>query len=415
LPKSVRHFIYPLSAKSKYRFDDGEGGFCEISPENYWRQALKGATVAWGLKNSYLMIQPGDWVWAYFSLPVGQIVGVGEVLGAAEWDTEWGYFVDIRWDAELTAAIKADPIHYADYRQRVQQSAIPANEDTLSVFEDWLRRNGSAPPSLRLPRPPAKADVKVEEQPHGDRGWSQPPGSVVCPECGGRGVPVVAGFPMPEVMAAAERGEVMLWGCDPTNAPSWQCTECKHVGLDVLTGYAQALRAADGDVARAEAPRTWSEIGLDRARVCERGLVGVDLPLVIRGYIVDGSEWSDLQDEPSDGRFTIESAVLRADDRRTRALAPGAVVMYFDQEEDTGEPILWSPALVVRIADTAPRRRTAWALRDGAFIDHEGRPYVTLRSLPGDVQKAAHDLLVSGNPATPEQRALLLPLFHLAT
>ena len=45
-----------------------------------------------------------------------------------------------------------------------------------------------------------------------------------CPRCGRPGVPIVYGLPGPELMEAAERGEVALGGCViPDAPPSHEC------------------------------------------------------------------------------------------------------------------------------------------------------------------------------------------------
>lgn len=50
-----------------------------------------------------------------------------------------------------------------------------------------------------------------------------------CPKCGERAVPIQWGYPTPDMMAAAERGELALGGCcvklDGTDA-RWRCGKC---------------------------------------------------------------------------------------------------------------------------------------------------------------------------------------------
>jgi hypothetical protein len=48
---------------------------------------------------------------------------------------------------------------------------------------------------------------------------------VPCPRCGSASIPIVCGFPAPELFAAADRGEVALGGCCIINeVPTMQCT-----------------------------------------------------------------------------------------------------------------------------------------------------------------------------------------------
>ena len=51
-----------------------------------------------------------------------------------------------------------------------------------------------------------------------------------CPECQSKDtMPVVYGFPSPEIFEAAERGDVAIGGCviQPHN-PRWACPACEH-------------------------------------------------------------------------------------------------------------------------------------------------------------------------------------------
>lgn len=49
-----------------------------------------------------------------------------------------------------------------------------------------------------------------------------------CPDCGRhRAVPIVYGMPAPDLIRAAERGEVALGGCGVTDHdPEWECAVC---------------------------------------------------------------------------------------------------------------------------------------------------------------------------------------------
>lgn len=141
----VQHFIYPLTEDGGYSFDDSD-----ITPENYWVSALAGDTDEWGLSTGFRLIEPGDWVWAYFGGGVRRICGVGTVTSPVGWRSDWGrYAVRIRWDAQLTAAMKQRPIRYEEYRQQVQASAVRASASTQQVLDAWLQqeRRPATPPS----------------------------------------------------------------------------------------------------------------------------------------------------------------------------------------------------------------------------------------------------------------------------
>lgn len=50
-----------------------------------------------------------------------------------------------------------------------------------------------------------------------------------CPDCGGRLIPILWGYPGPEMLEKANRGEVFLGGCVlPMNNPDYHCTGCGH-------------------------------------------------------------------------------------------------------------------------------------------------------------------------------------------
>ena len=51
-----------------------------------------------------------------------------------------------------------------------------------------------------------------------------------CPACGSDGMlPILRGFPSPESVAAAERGELLLGGCMVSdNDPTHGCPVCRH-------------------------------------------------------------------------------------------------------------------------------------------------------------------------------------------
>lgn len=48
-----------------------------------------------------------------------------------------------------------------------------------------------------------------------------------CPEYGGKLLPIEYGYPGPELMEAADKGEVILGGCEVEKGnPNWQCADC---------------------------------------------------------------------------------------------------------------------------------------------------------------------------------------------
>jgi hypothetical protein len=50
-----------------------------------------------------------------------------------------------------------------------------------------------------------------------------------CPKCGGEAVPVIYGFPSPEVAEAHSRGEIEMGGCIAGQGrPTWRCKMCGY-------------------------------------------------------------------------------------------------------------------------------------------------------------------------------------------
>ena len=52
----------------------------------------------------------------------------------------------------------------------------------------------------------------------------------ICPSCNSENVATIAfGYPSPEMINAAERGEIVLGGCCVTeDDPKWHCKDCAH-------------------------------------------------------------------------------------------------------------------------------------------------------------------------------------------
>ncbi len=131
----VQHFIYPLSETSGHKFLPSG----DITPENFWRDVEKFDWSEWGLSTGFKLIEPGDWVWAYFGRSVKRIYGVGRVEGPVRWRAPNSqYAIVIRWDRKLTNRLKNQPINYEDYQQHVQSAAPRANLTTVEVLEAWL-------------------------------------------------------------------------------------------------------------------------------------------------------------------------------------------------------------------------------------------------------------------------------------
>ena len=54
-----------------------------------------------------------------------------------------------------------------------------------------------------------------------------------CPKCCHNAIPIMYGYPSPEMFEAAEAGKIALGGCViGDNDPDWKCAECDHVWGD---------------------------------------------------------------------------------------------------------------------------------------------------------------------------------------
>lgn len=140
----ITHWIYPLRERSNYYFED-RGQRLPASVEGFYELHGRGGPCTWGLSHGFRLIQPGDFVWAYFGGKDRIIVGVGVVTSEAMYYEDWDrHKVSIEWDAALTQRLRDRPIHYAEYEQHVQSAAARANENTRRVLERWLGQKGAA-------------------------------------------------------------------------------------------------------------------------------------------------------------------------------------------------------------------------------------------------------------------------------
>jgi len=139
--RAAEHFVYPISDTSKYAIAGDE----EIDARAFFASTERGETAIWRLATNYRRIQEQDYVWAYFTMPHGEIKSVGRVMGLPfpheSWD-EWA--IEIRWDPELSTELVRSPIPYAAFEQRIWGAADRANDRTAAVLDGWLRGRRTA-------------------------------------------------------------------------------------------------------------------------------------------------------------------------------------------------------------------------------------------------------------------------------
>jgi hypothetical protein len=99
--------------------------------------------------------------------------------------------------------------------------------------------------------------------PHAMELLAMAPPAPACPTCGAENpLPIVYGFPDPEMFASSEQGDIRLGGCSiEEDSPRWQCRRCGHRWSDdgplavsgiaaLYTGPPKALRDVDSAVRR---------------------------------------------------------------------------------------------------------------------------------------------------------------------
>lgn len=91
----------------------------------------------------------------------------------------------------------------------LSKNTNPVNQEFRSLLSE-LRSN------VQYPTPPAQeAPIIVKRKPR------------KCPNCGGKVVHILYGYPSPEAREAAMRGEILLGGCCiDLNSPDYQCIHC---------------------------------------------------------------------------------------------------------------------------------------------------------------------------------------------
>ena len=133
--RSPEHFVYPISDTSKYAI----GGDEEIDARTFVESAKQGETSTWRLSTNYRRIQVNDYVWAYFTLPRGEITSVGRVVREPFLHQSWGeWAVDIRWERSLSAELELEPIPYTAFKQRIWGAADRANDEMVWLLEGWM-------------------------------------------------------------------------------------------------------------------------------------------------------------------------------------------------------------------------------------------------------------------------------------
>lgn len=109
------------------------------------------------------------------------------------------------------------PLVSASHKVRVAM-ANPMDLVTVDEFTITLQRQ--VEPVLALP-----SDIDVQYRLL--QAQHLPKGLKVCPKCEGDLIPIVYGYPSPEMVESADRGEILLGGCIVSDSdPQFRCAHC---------------------------------------------------------------------------------------------------------------------------------------------------------------------------------------------
>ena len=162
----MAHYLYPLNPKSRqgYYFSDGYGNDFPTSLEGFLDcYRGRGEAAEWGVAKCSSRLEKGDYIWAYFSKPVGAVMAVGRARSGAHYMADAGRDgIWIDWDWKLTDELLESPITAASLQQRVPFSVTPASDQALRAIERWMSGRRSRPRTL--PRTVTFKTVEVEQR-----------------------------------------------------------------------------------------------------------------------------------------------------------------------------------------------------------------------------------------------------------
>ncbi|MFG3017409.1 hypothetical protein ACGFZQ_02455 [Streptomyces sp. NPDC048254] len=137
----MREWLYPIDPRTADR--DG----VPPTPDRYLRLAEAGRTSFWGLR-AKRHIEPGDRLWVYFKLPLGQVCAMAEVEREPyEIDNDpdgfrWEFPAVLNLDA--TRALNRDPVLLSALSNRRPQGVGGVSDTDLVTFlgHAGMRRTG---------------------------------------------------------------------------------------------------------------------------------------------------------------------------------------------------------------------------------------------------------------------------------
>ena len=132
-------WLYPLSSKSDYCFEDEEGNRirCEDDAGNQisdtgiecFRKKLRlGSTdVNWVLRTNYLKVRKGDRVWIYYGTADSDIgiVSLATIRDIDHDEDSGEHGVHLRWNRRATRRLIATPVPAKEVRKFIQRPRRP--------------------------------------------------------------------------------------------------------------------------------------------------------------------------------------------------------------------------------------------------------------------------------------------------
>jgi hypothetical protein len=144
-PQRPLHFLYPLNPKygtlgivgGKKILPASLGNF-KISINNSWDTQME-----WWLVKNTDLVEKGDFIWAYFTLPVSGIHAVGNVQ--KKW-VESSYpgsptVISIKWSEPLTKNLWKSPITFKELGYAPRSAAIHVRPEYQKILNTRLPKN----------------------------------------------------------------------------------------------------------------------------------------------------------------------------------------------------------------------------------------------------------------------------------
>jgi hypothetical protein len=144
-PQRPLHFLYPINPKHGTLGIAGSKKILPASLENF-KNTLNNSwdtEMGWWLTKNIGLIKKGDFIWAYFTLPISGVQGVGKVQKKWVDDSHAGppTVIRIKWDKTLTKNLWKSPITFKELGYAPRNAAIHAYPKYQKVLDTRLPGN----------------------------------------------------------------------------------------------------------------------------------------------------------------------------------------------------------------------------------------------------------------------------------